>query len=221
MGGLLDKLLEIQEEQRQKGLSRREMFENAIHESGHAVAAVCLGIGPLRAGIKLWRHGHNERGTGGISWGATRICQWAKSEAIVRSEIEGSIVSVLAGKLSQYRLTEVFREEGWTAHPASYAASLELTGAWTRDDAMVNDLLAVLPLRTGEALASALVSLEDRTQRLLDKNWPAVQAVAKALLKTKHYSLSGKTITSIVNQATGSTYQPIQSCRCIERPRAS
>jgi hypothetical protein len=197
------------------------MFENAIHESGHAVAAVCLGIGPLRAGIKLWRHGHKEVGTGDISWGATRICQRNKSDAIVRVDIENSIVSVLAGKLSQYRLTEVFWEEGWTGHAASYAASLELTGAWNRDDAMVNDLLRDLPLRTGETLASARVSLEDRTQRLLDNNWPAVQAVAKALLKTKHYSLDGKTITRITNQAMGSTYPPLRSCRCIKRCRAN
>jgi len=130
-------------------------------------------------------------------------------------EIEKSVMAVLAGKQAQNRLTRVFRQERWAGHPASYALELELDGS-TWDDAIVRELLDHhLPLREGETPASAYVSLVDRTQKLLDDNWLAVKAIARAVLKTKHYSLNGKMITTIVNNSMKSNYRALQGCHNI------
>jgi hypothetical protein len=213
--GLLLEAQEELQERRRRGLNRREMFENAIHEAGHGVTAVCLGIGPLPTGIKLWRHGRQDRRTKNFCWGVTRMCRWTKADGYVRQEIENSVVSVLAGRLPQYRITEVFEQEGWSGQPALYEMSLELIGVSAQDDALVGELLGNLPLKSGETLSSVRVSLEDRTQRLLDHNWPAVLAVANAVLKAKHCLLAGRTITKIVNRRMKAGYSPIKSCRCI------
>jgi hypothetical protein len=192
-------------------LSVREMYENAIHESGHAVVGASLGIGPLPPGIKLWRRGQREEGRSEIKWGLTQLCHWTESDGIVRDEIEKSIVSLLAGRQAQARLTDVFREHRWTASQAQYWLANELDGS-SRDNKMVTGLLEHVPLRTGETAASLYNSLLDRTQRLLDQNWPAVQSVARALLRTKHYSLGGKMVTKIVNFKMKAKHPTIRRC---------
>jgi hypothetical protein len=210
---LQDLLHEAQEEvesKKQRGLSVRQMFENAVHESGHAVVAACLGIGPLPLGIKLWPRGRTDKGQG-IRWGVTQLCHWAKSEGVFRDEIEKSIVSLLAGRQAQNRLTNVFQEHGWGAAPAQYALAVELDGSLV-DDKMVSRLLGYVPLLPGETASSIYNSLLDRTQRLMDQNWLAVLSVARAVLRTKHYSLDGKMITKIINRTMNTKCKAIRRC---------
>jgi hypothetical protein len=208
---LLREVHEDQERQRRRGLSKAQMYENAIHESGHAVLAGCLGIGPLTSGIKLWPHGNREKGQQDTRWGMTQLCHWTESDGPVRDEMERSIVSLFAGREAQNRLTEVFARDGWNALPAEYVLSIELDGA-SRDDRMVRNLLSKIPLHLEESQASLYNSLLDRTRRLLDENWPAVVSVARAVLRTKHYSLGGKAITRIVNRTMGTRYRVIRTC---------
>lgn len=196
-------------------LTRGQMRENAFHESGHAVIGLSLGIGPLGSGIKLWprriRHGPNS----GFKFGQVRMCIWTESDAVVREEIERSIMAVLAGQLAQHRLTPAFQSDGWAAHPSAYVADLKLV-RWQGDDRLIGRLLQHLPLNDGQSSASALVSLTDRTQRLLDNTWPGVQAVARAVLRARHYSLSGKQVAGLVNDVMHSKYRPVNRCHDVK-----
>jgi hypothetical protein len=217
ISSLLVEALQEQKERRRRGLSRKEMFENGIHEAGHATVAVRLRLGPLPAGIKLWRHGCDIRGTAEFCWGVTHLCRWVEADGVVRQEIENSIVTVMAGRFAQYRTTNIYREQSWTATPALYAMELEMTDAWSQDDALIAELLSYIPLRSGEAITSARTSLEDRTQRLLDENWSAVLAVARSVLNAKHYLLEGRVVTKIVNREMKTDFSTVKKCQCANR----
>jgi hypothetical protein len=196
-------------------LTRCQMRENAFHEAGHAVVGLCLGLGPLGSGIKLWSRAVSNPATHGKKFGQVRMCLWTKGNQVVPEEIEHSIVSVLAGELAQHRLTATFESFNWTAHPSQYRADLTLD-RWQDDERLIRDLLRELPLKAQQTAASALASLTDRAQRLLDDNWPGVEAVARAVLKTKHYSLSGKQVAALVNDVMHSKYRHVNRCHHVK-----
>jgi|HubBroStandDraft_6_1064221.scaffolds.fasta_scaffold36020_3 hypothetical protein len=199
-------------EQALKSLRCPEMRENAFHEAGHAVVALRLGIGPVESGIKLWSRPVRDPATLGTKLGEVKVCLWTKSDKVVGEEIERSIMVVLAGELAQHRLTPTFKHDGWAAHQSSYRTELKLD-RWQADERLLHELLRHLPLKAGQTTAAVLVSLTDRTQRLLDDTWHAVDAVARAVLKAKHHSLSAKQVAKIVNRTVGSDYRHVIRCR--------
>jgi hypothetical protein len=210
---LIHELLDL--EQAPKFLTCREMVENAFHEAGHTVVALRLGTGPLGSGIKLWSR-PVRNSPSGTKLGETKVCLWTKSDQIVREEIERSIMVVLAGELAQHRLTPTFKLDGWSAHQSSYRAELKLD-RWQADERLLHDLLRQLPLSAGQTAGHALASLTDRTQRLLDDVWKAVEAVARGVLKAKHHRLSGKQIAKSVNRALRTSYRHVSRCKYLKR----
>lgn len=198
-------------EQAPKSLTSQEMHENAFHEAGHAVAALRVGIGPLGSGIKLWSRPVRDAATLGTKFGEVKVCLWTKSDKVVIEEIEKSIMVVLAGELAQHKLTSTFKHDGWAAHQSSYRAELKLD-RWQADERVLHQLLRNIPLKAGQTTAAVLVSLTDRTQRLLDETWNAVAAVARSVLKAKHHALSGKQVANIVNRSMGSDHRHVSRC---------
>jgi hypothetical protein len=194
------------------GLLRTERCERTLFmKAGHAVVALRLGIGPLASGIKLWPRPVRDPATSGTKFGEVKVCLWTKSDKGLGEGIERSIMVVLAGELAQHRLTPTFKRDGWAAHQSSYRAELKLDG-WQADERLLHELLRHLPLKTGQTTAAVLVSLTDRTQRSLDDTWHAVDAVARAVLKAKHHSLSGKQLAKIVNRTMASDYRHVTRC---------
>jgi hypothetical protein len=198
-------------EQAPESLTCPEMRENAFHEAGHAVVALRLGVGPLGSGIKLWSRPVRDPATLGTKFGEVKVCLWTKSDKVVGEEIERSIMVVLAGELAQHKLTSTFKHDGWAAHQSSYRAELKLD-RWQADERLLHALLRHVPLKAGQTTAAVLVSLTDRTQRLLDETWNGVAAVARAVLRAKHHSLSGKRVAKIVNRTIRSDYRHVNRC---------
>lgn len=151
----------------------------AYHEAGHAVAAVVQGLEVQRATIAA---DHEE-------WGCVEVApveddfspEWDPPEK-VKEVLEPRLVTLLAG-----RVAEELRAGG-------VALSETDESDWGDRQAVVEfaDCLAGGPEQT-QTLVDSLI---ERARELLIENWPAVAAVAQALLERE--TLSGEEVAAAI-----------------------
>lgn len=156
----------------------------AIHEAGHAVVGLALGL-PVRR-VSIIAEGESAGRTSGVKrpgwvtnelevgspWRQPRIVHWVLNE----------ITTLLAGGLAGKRFTGRFDSQG------------------SRGDRQQEIDLALRLLDEDERQAGALLKwLRLRSGRLVDRHWAAINAVADGLVAQR--SLSGAGIRQIVAES--------------------
>jgi hypothetical protein len=168
----------------------------AIHETGHAVAAVDVGMNLKKVVIE-------QCPTTGVSVGFTDLGHFTASD-LVRKGTEvamPSLIQCFAGVLAEMKEnpaateTFAFAQDQQDAYHAAIAAICELSD-------MGNGMMVATPLelRQKTACLDALWhAAEEQARKLLAEHWQAVLEVAELLRQKK--TLSGKNVAAIVNSA--------------------
>ena len=196
-------------------LSHEALVEDANHESGHAIAAVRLGIGPLPQGIELYPSGELCAKTSQVIYGRAFTCQKTQGSPGPRVETENSIQVLVAGPLAQFRLHTAFKGFGWELDSDIPARSFEIRlDGWAQDLSAVRMYLEDIPECER---AETYKRLLEGTKNMVECQLSAIKKVAQELLR--NYSpqvnivrLSGKRIVEVFNQINNTQTCVISDC---------
>ena len=196
-------------------LSPKALVEDANHESGHAIAAVRLGIGPLTRGIELYPCGELFPSSSHVIYGSAFTCQKAQGSPGPRVESENSIQVLLAGPLAQFRLHTAFRRLGWELNSDIPTRSFEIRlDGWAQDLSAVNKYLEEIPERERAETHRRLL---EATKNMVEHQLSAINNVAQELLcqyspQVNIVRLNGERIVEVFNQINNTQARVISDC---------
>ncbi len=197
-------------------------MEDANHESGHAIAAVCLGIGPLPQGIELYPCGQLFPKTSQVIYGRAFTCLKTQGSSGPRVETENSIQVLLAGPLAQFRLHTAFKRLGWELDSDIPTRSFEIRlDGWAQDLSAARMYLEEIPECEK---ADTYKRLLEGTKNMVERQLSAINKVAQELLcqyspQVNIVRLSGKRIVEVFNQINNNQACVISDCsgKCPDR----
>jgi hypothetical protein len=172
-----------------------DTYHTAIHEAGHAVAAIVLKL-PLK---HVYVGARGDFGGEGISHGHTdlgNIC-WGDFVGVGPDIVMPRIVQSFAGPMAEVRvnpdrhiLSGMGVKDNELAH--KWAAISLYDGPVSEDGHILLDA-------NDSRIPSILETALERATQLVETNWPAIAKVAERLTKRK--TLTGEEVATIVNDS--------------------
>lgn len=196
-------------------LSNEALVENANHESGHAVASVCLGIGPLPQGIELYPCGKRGSNIFQVVYGTAFTCMKRQGSSGPRIEAENSIQVLLAGPLAQFRLHKAYESIGWELDMDIPTRSFEIRlDGWQLDLTTVRAYLHEIP---ESERADTYARLLADTKGIVEQQLAVIVRVAEELScqclpHVDKVALRGSRIVEIFNESNHTQSCVIQDC---------
>ena len=196
-------------------LSPQALIEDANHESGHAVAAICLGIGPMPQGIELYPCGRPGLDKAQVVYGCAFTCSKEVGPPGARVEVENSIQMLLAGVLAQFRLHKAYERLGWELDTDIPTRSHEIRlDAWELDLARSRGYLREIPESERADTYARLLSL---TKSMVEHQLTVIVRVAQELLSqylpdAERVSMDGSRIVEIFNEINQTEFRVIEDC---------
>jgi DNA replication protein DnaC len=181
--------------------SREELRRTAVHEAGHVVAAIVLGIGPIR---------HASMIMNGSSGGVTKLVEGGNIAICGRSRIERYVIVSLAGRAAEI-VALGGPSAGASGGPESDLATATRTvtaihASLSLADSLVyrapaskaDDLLMLDPVLRA-LVERDLRRLHKSAEGLVRRYRPALESIADALLVRRY--LAGDEIARLFNSA--------------------
>ena len=150
--------------------------KTAYHEAGHAVARILLRRVPRLRKVTIVSTDDSEGSTHSAHWPS-----FNPGSEVDERKVYERIMALLAGPVSEKRFAKRASNVGARS---DHARAADLALYVSADEKLANSLLKWLSVRT---------------EKFVEVNWWAVQAVAEALLE--HKTLSGKKAKEVITEA--------------------